>query len=639
MKSRVASRPALLLFAALTVVSCGDDLTLPNEGQPAELVPVRGNGQNGTVGQPLADSLVVQVRDGFGSPIPSIEVSWTAEDGGSVAPATAMTDANGRAGAQRILGPQPGTYKTLATVAALPEEPVEFTTTGVASRLSLLTQPAPAAASGVTLERQPVLQLLDADANPVERAGVVVTVQIAAGGGSLGGTTSVPSDAGGVVTFTDLSISGSPGLRTLLFAADAFASIVSAPIAVGVGAATSIAVASGGGQSATVNTAVATPPAAIVRDANGTPVAGIPVTFSVASGGGSIAGEVAATGADGIARVGSWTLGTTAGENTLHAQVEGLELEGSPATFAATGVAGPVSPEQSTLAASPALIPASNGDAASTLTATARDAFGNPIRDLAVTFSATGSGNVLTQPQQPTDAAGLATGRLAATVAGARVVSASIAGQTIAATAAVTVTAAAPVAENSSASVGNGTAGSRTTVIVELKDAFGNPVAGAGGSISVGVTGANGATGDPASDQGSGRYEVGYVPRAAGTDLITVLVSGAPVPGGPLASIVSPGAASPLTSTAVLPAAASLFSEIEVVVTVRDAEQNVRTAGGDEVRIRVGNGQVDQVAQHNGDGTYTTRFNPPSLGSILVEVLLNGAPIAGSPFDVFISLF
>jgi hypothetical protein len=290
MKLRVASRPTLLLFAALAVVSCGDGLTLPNEGQPAELVPVRGNGQNGTVGEPLADSLVVQVRDRFGSPIPSIEVSWTAEDGGSVAPATAMTDANGRAGAQRILGPQPGTYKTLATVAALPEEPAEFTTTGVASRLSLLTQPSPAAASGVTLERQPVLQLLDADANPVERAGVVITVQIAAGGGSLGGTTSVPSDAGGVVTFTDLSIRGSPGLRTLLFAADAFASIVSAPVAVGVGAATSIAVASGGGQSATVNTAVATPPAAIVRDANGTPVVGIPVTFSVASGGGSVAG-------------------------------------------------------------------------------------------------------------------------------------------------------------------------------------------------------------------------------------------------------------------------------------------------------------------------------------------------------------
>jgi adhesin/invasin len=566
-------------------------------------------------------------------------VSWTAEGGGTVDPASAITDADGRAGTQRTLGPQPGPYTTVAAVAALPEAPVKFTTTGVAAKLSVVTQPSPSALSGVPLERQPVIQLLDADGQPVARADVVVTVQIASGGGTLGGTTGVASGADGTVTFTDLSIRGSPGVRTLLFAADAFASAASAPIAVGVGAAAAIGIADGDGQTATVNTAVATPPAALVTDAQGNPVSGVPVIFSVAAGGGSVTGATAASGPDGVARVGSWTLGKTAGANTLEARVEGLDLEGSPATFTATGVAGAVSAEQSGVAVSPGSIAASAGGTTSTITVTARDGFGNPVPGLSATLAATGAGNVLTQPQQATDGSGQTTGRLAATGAGNHVVSVTIAGQAIPATATVTVTAAGPSAAHSSASVGNGTAGSRTTVTVELKDAFGNSVTGAGGRISVVVTGANTATGDPAQEQGGGRYGVGYTPRAAGTDQIVVRVDGTALPGGPLSSAVSPGAASPSTSTADLPDAVSFFAKIVVVVTVRDAEGNVRSGGGDNVQVRAGGGVVDQAAADAGNGTYVASFSPPRLGALDVEVLVNGTPISGSPFTVSVSLF
>ncbi len=52
----------------------------------------------------------------------------------------------------------------------------------------------------------------------------------------------------------------------------------------------------------------------IVRDANNNPVSGVSVTFAVATGGGQRARVTAATtNASGIATVGSWTLGTTAG--------------------------------------------------------------------------------------------------------------------------------------------------------------------------------------------------------------------------------------------------------------------------------------------------------------------------------------
>jgi Big-like domain-containing protein len=135
------------------------------------------------------------------------------------------------------------------------------------------------------------------------------------------------------------------GVKTLVatYAGDAnFAGSTSTGVSQTVNAApaASIAVSAGDGQTATVATSVAIAPAVIVRDQFGNPVAGVSVTFAVASGGGTVAPTTAVTtGADGIAGVTSWTLGTIAGANTLTA-TSGV-LSGSPVTFTATGTAGP----------------------------------------------------------------------------------------------------------------------------------------------------------------------------------------------------------------------------------------------------------------------------------------------------------
>jgi hypothetical protein len=57
------------------------------------------------------------------------------------------------------------------------------------------------------------------------------------------------------------------------------------------------------------------------------------VVFAVTGGGGSITGATVMTGPNGVARVGSWVVGTVAGPNTMTATVTGL----TPATFTATG--------------------------------------------------------------------------------------------------------------------------------------------------------------------------------------------------------------------------------------------------------------------------------------------------------------
>src|SRR5262245_65631401 len=86
----------------------------------------------------------------------------------------------------------------------------------------------------------------------------------------------------------------------------------------------SLGISAGHNQSVTVATAVPLAPAVLVRDQNGDPMSGVDVTFTVQSGGGTITGGTATTGANGVAAVGSWTLGTLAGANTLRGSVTGL---------------------------------------------------------------------------------------------------------------------------------------------------------------------------------------------------------------------------------------------------------------------------------------------------------------------------
>ncbi|MCZ6754870.1 MAG: hypothetical protein O7E49_06125, partial [Gemmatimonadetes bacterium] len=88
-------------------------------------------------------------------------------------------------------------------------------------------------------------------------------------------------------------------------------------------------------QTAMVGVSVATPPSVTVTNAAGTGLSGKSVTFAVTAGGGSVTGATATTDAQGVATVGSWTMGTTAGSNTLAATVGNVGT-----TFAATGTAG-----------------------------------------------------------------------------------------------------------------------------------------------------------------------------------------------------------------------------------------------------------------------------------------------------------
>jgi hypothetical protein len=407
-----------------------------------------------------------------------------------------------------------------------------------------------------------------------------------------------------------------------------------------VGAPTSIEPAAGDDQSATVGEAVPIDPAVVVRDADGNPLAGIPVTFTVTGGNGTVSDNTPVTGSHGVATVGEWKLGGIAGENTLSAAVAGQDLSGSPVIFSATGVPDDVSADQSSVAAAPATINASSGSSASTITVTVRDRFGNPLPGIEVTIAVTGSGsgNTLVQPAGPTGADGVATGRFSSTAAGSRTVSATAGGVAIEQTATVTVAAGAPSAAASSATVPDGRAGQATTIEVLLKDAQGNPVAGSAGAIVVSIAGANPIGGVAAGDQGGGRYTVRYTPQVAGTDQVTVRVSGAALAGSPFPSRIEPGATTAAQSTASVPGRVSIFTPFTITITARDQFGNSVGHGGDPFELTIDDGSPRTLTD-NGNGTYQVTIGSFSLsvGSHRVFVTLGGTAINGSPYPLEIT--
>ena len=83
---------------------------------------------------------------------------------------------------------------------------------------------------------------------------------------------------------------------------------------------------------APAGTAALERPSVIVRDENGDPLARATVIFTVTGGDGAVGGATVQTGSDGVATVGTWTLGATAPVNTVDATVEGLPA----VTFTAT---------------------------------------------------------------------------------------------------------------------------------------------------------------------------------------------------------------------------------------------------------------------------------------------------------------
>ena len=311
-------------LAVLALAACGgNDIVLPDEGEPAEIAAVGGNEQSRPAGNLLPDSLTVKVTDVQDRPVFDVPVTFVVTaGGGTVSPATARTDASGQARAAWVLGPAAGAQAVAARVqgdgATLSATFTATATAGTATTIAIESGNAQSGTAGSPLAAPLVVVVTDAQNNPVE--GVGVTWTAAEGSGQLSATTTSSGPDGRTsVTWT---LGPTPGAQSVTAAA---AGLSGSPLAFtatsGVGAAGKIAILTAPPSSAQSGSAFTSVPQVRLLDASNNPVntTGAAITAVL-------------NGPAGGTLVGTDTRGTSNGVATF----TGLGIQGPSGTYTIT---------------------------------------------------------------------------------------------------------------------------------------------------------------------------------------------------------------------------------------------------------------------------------------------------------------
>lgn len=319
---------ALSSYGVVILVGCGEPATVAVA--VARIEPLANVGdQSAEVGSPVPFAPGVVVRDADGKTVSRVSVSFEVTvGGGSVTPTSAVTDALGEARVDAwVLGERSGTNTFVARAAGLtttisavgrPGAPAALEKVGDAQTVPVKT----------SVPSVPGVVVRDRFSNPVPD--VAVAFAVLTGGGRLASTSSVSNALGfatpGVWTLgTSLGPNSIRATVATIAPVDLLATATAGPAA----RMTKI----GDLQSAIVDTDVPRQLEVGVEDEFGNPVPNVTVVFQVLSGGGSVTGSSVATSGSGLARLGSWRLGTTAGPNELRATAGSLST-----TFSAAGL-------------------------------------------------------------------------------------------------------------------------------------------------------------------------------------------------------------------------------------------------------------------------------------------------------------
>ncbi|HWN17831.1 MAG TPA: Ig-like domain-containing protein [Gemmatimonadales bacterium] len=214
-----AGQLAQVLIFAIFATSCGgggsDGGTPPTT--TTTIAKAAGDAQQGTVGQPLLDPLIVVVTED-GAPSAGATVAWSTSAGsGSVNPTSVATDANGTASTDWTLGTASGAQSATATLSGAAGSPVTFTATGETAAAAAIAK---AGGDGQTAEISSQLGLpvqarvTDQFANAVQG----VAVAWAATGGTVS-SPSVTTNASGLSS-VNVTAGGAEGPIVITAAAD-----------------------------------------------------------------------------------------------------------------------------------------------------------------------------------------------------------------------------------------------------------------------------------------------------------------------------------------------------------------------------------------------------------------------------------
>lgn len=112
------------LAGAALLAGCKEQTPIPHT--PAVIKIVSGGGQSADVASALDSTLVVQVLDAASRPVSGVAVTWTAINGGTVAPLSPTTDGDGKASAKWTLGTTVGNQVVTVTSTQIAGVSVSF---------------------------------------------------------------------------------------------------------------------------------------------------------------------------------------------------------------------------------------------------------------------------------------------------------------------------------------------------------------------------------------------------------------------------------------------------------------------------------------------------------------------------------
>jgi hypothetical protein len=405
--SGIATAPALTanglagsyaVTASVAGVNTPASFSLTNlAGAPASVTPTAGTPQNATVGTAFTTALQTTVKDASGNLLSGVTLTFAAPASGASATfggsASVTTNASGIATAPALTAnSQAGGYTVTARVPGV-TTPANFTLTNLPGSPANVTATAgtPQSATVSTAFAAP-LQATVTDASGNLLSGVTVTFAAPASGASatFGGSASVTTNASGIATAPALTANGRAGGYTVNARVSGVTTAASFSLNNLAGAPASVTATAGTPQSATVSTAFTTALQATVQDASGNPLSGITVTFAAPASGASATfggSATVTTNSSGVATAPALTANGRAGSYTVNARVSGVttaasfslnNLAGAPASIAATA-GTPQSATVSTAFATP-------------LQATVKDASGNLLSGVTVTFAAPTTG-------------------------------------------------------------------------------------------------------------------------------------------------------------------------------------------------------------------------------------------------------
>ncbi|MDX2207057.1 MAG: leishmanolysin-related zinc metalloendopeptidase [Gemmatimonadales bacterium] len=330
--------PQSIVAASLALAACGSSDPGVQLGPPTQIQVLAGANQQGTVGAPVAIAPVVRVVDGNGRPASGISVRFDVfSGGGSVVGESVVTNGEGTATlGQWLLGQTPGTQQlrvqaiefplqTIISATAAAGPPATIQPVGSSSGLTAI--------AGELVLPAPTVLVRDGFGNQIGAGNV--SFEVILGGGSVTGAQQL-TDAQGRATVGSWRTGTTPGLNRLL--ARTSNGLTTTFNANSVAAPGSLTAASVVDQAGVTNFAIPIAPRVIVRNQAGQPISGISVVFRVTEGNGTLTGDTVATGADGIAAVRDWRLGTAANQ-AIRATVPGFA--GQEVEFRATATPRP----------------------------------------------------------------------------------------------------------------------------------------------------------------------------------------------------------------------------------------------------------------------------------------------------------